>query len=243
MKIYLINYADRCYYTGQKLNSSSGLRFYNFDKVIEYGYKDLDDEYKLKNQHILSQTRGAGYWVWKPYIVKKTLEMLQDGDIVFYCDSGTEFLASPKPLIDICINETKGLYITHLEPYPTNIEALQTKKDTFVLMGLNTREYIESWPPISTTYHIWRKNEFTLNIVNEWLHYIQDERIVTDLPNTCGVEEDPRHVTHRHDQSILSLICKKYKVTPYPDPSQWGNGHRGQPPKYDQIFNHHRFRG
>ena len=31
--------------------------------------------------------RGAGYWIWKPYIIWKTLQDVEDGDIVCYIDS------------------------------------------------------------------------------------------------------------------------------------------------------------
>lgn len=32
--------------------------------------------------------QGAGYWVWKPFIILKELEHLQDGDYLLYTDAG-----------------------------------------------------------------------------------------------------------------------------------------------------------
>src|SRR4051812_1473611 len=53
------------------------------------------------------------------------------------------------------------------------------------------------------------KNSWNAKVfVSQWLTYVQDERAVTDMPNTLG---QPNHNTwrdHRHDQSILSLLAK-----------------------------------
>lgn len=241
MKTYLINYSHKNFIQSQKKNSETAIRIGGVNQVIEYGYQDLSSEFIKKNSHILSQNRGAGYWIWKPYIILKTLEEVNDGDIVFYSDSGAEFISSVKPLIDICKSQTDGILVFNMEPTPENKEVLQTKKDAFVIMGCNSEEYIESWARLAS-FSVWCKNEFSLRVVKDWLSYVEDERVSTDIPNQCGIEEDRRHIAHRHDQSAFSLITKKYKIKSYPDPSQWGNGYRGDPPIYSQIINHTRNR-
>ena len=47
---------------------------------------------------------------------------------------------------------------------------------------------------------------------------------------------------HRHDQSIWSLLCKKYNIEPHKLISQWGEGMKNDFPNdtYDQITLHHR---
>lgn len=239
METILINYAHNGFVKSQKANAESGL-LNGADRVISYGVGDLDPEFIEKNQEILNQPRGAGYWLWKPYIILKTLNQVQEGDIVIYCDSGVLFISSIKPLIDLCVNKTKGVLAFHMEPLPENKEVLQTKKDTFVLMDCDTPHYQNSWPRLAS-YSIWQKNPFSLQLASEWLEYAQNPQIITDMPNQCGVDEDERYVAHRHDQSIFSLLTKKYNVDSYPDISQWGNGFRKNVP-YDQIVNHHRSR-
>ena len=44
---------------------------------------------------------------------------------------------------------------------------------------------------------------------------------------------------HRHDQSILSLLGRKYNIKNIPDISQYGNDRRD----IKQIIEHHRDRG
>lgn len=236
---YLINYAHNYYKQSQRLNSSTGLTHGRLDSVIECAYSDLSQEFIAKNNHILSQRKGAGYWLWKPYIIVKALENIIDGDVLFYSDSGAYFIKTVKPLIDICKHETDGVMVFHMEPVDDNKEVLQTKKDAFVLMNCDTDEYRDSWARLAS-FSIWVKNDFSINIAREWLRYCEDERILTDIPNSCGIKEDSRFISHRHDQSVFSLLTKKYKIKSYPDPSQWGNGYRGNPPIYEQMINHTR---
>jgi hypothetical protein len=76
--------------------------------------------------------------------------------------------------------------------------------------------------------------------VTEWLTYAQDSRAITDDANVLGLPNYPEFHDHRHDQSILSLLAKKWNLTLYPDPSQWGAG--AQRP-YPTVFEHHRSKG
>jgi hypothetical protein len=90
MKKVLINYADKKFYDAQKACSDSGLKF-GFDKVISYSVDDIDEDFFNKNRKILENWRGAGYWLWKSYFLLKTMEKLDDGDYVWYNDSGVRF--------------------------------------------------------------------------------------------------------------------------------------------------------
>jgi len=235
MKTYLINYAHKAFFESRKKNSQSAKEIGEFDEVIEYTFDDIDDNFRTHNAQILSHPRGAGYWIWKPYIVNKTLARVNDGDIVFYCDSGSVFIKSAKPLIDLCINKSNGVVCFHMEPVARNKEVLQTKKDTFVLMGCDYPMFTESWARLGG-FSVWQKNAFSLEVAAKWLQHVQDPRVVTDMPNQCGVPEDPRFIDHRHDQSVFSLITKKYNIRSYTDPSQFGNDYRLPTDGYDQII-------
>jgi hypothetical protein len=49
--------------------------------------------------------------------------------------------------------------------------------------------------------------------------YAQDGRVLADSPSFIGsTEEDAAFVEHRHDQSILSLLARKWGVQPFAVP-------------------------
>ena len=52
-------------------------------------YLKKDSEFWVKHGNFIENNkRGYGYWLWKSYIVKKQLELMKEGDILLYADSG-----------------------------------------------------------------------------------------------------------------------------------------------------------
>lgn len=232
----LINYAHGQYVKSQKACSKSALDIGGFDKVIEYGYDDIDENFRKENAHILDQPRGVGYWVWKPYFILKTLHQINNDDILMYIDSGTLFIDSFNKFIDICKNDEKGVVLFQLVGH---INQTWTKRDCFHYMNCENLKSVKAFQ-MAGTFLLFRKNDFVINFVSEWLEYCKDERIITDKENTCGKPNFPNFRDHRHDQSILSLLQVKYDIKTFIDPSQWGESEREN--GFKQLIDHHRKR-
>lgn len=110
MKNVLINFAQNIWYNAQKLNSSTGIKYGGFSHVYQHSLDDIDPGYVEEHQHILSQQRGAGYWLWKPYIIYKNLIELRDDDVLLYCDSGARFEKSfDNYMFDLCRDDEKDI--------------------------------------------------------------------------------------------------------------------------------------
>ena len=45
------------------------------------------------------------------------------------------------------------------------------------------------------------------------IKYSTDKRIITDDPNTLGLPNYPGFRDNRHDQTVLSILFKKYKFS------------------------------
>lgn len=91
------------------------------------------------------------------------------------------------------------------------LEKHWTKRDAFVYMGCDESQYWnqrQCW----AGWFVLKKCSKTVQLVNEWLSFAQDERIITDNANTCGMNNFEGFVENRHDQSILSLLMKKYNI-------------------------------
>ena len=108
MKV-LINYADDLFLSSQKLNSQTGLEVGGFDQVVSFSPSDIDPSFYSANRKILGQKRGNGYWLWKPYFIKRMLDNVKMGDYIFYSDSGAYFLQSIDPLIEISAGSRQDL--------------------------------------------------------------------------------------------------------------------------------------
>lgn len=233
----LINYADKAYYKAQKDCLESGLKF-GFTKVIPYSFKDLDDEFITKNRLILSQSRGAGYWIWKPYIILKTLKEMNEGDILFYADSGSTFIRDITPLLKL--TDSQDIICFELTGH---LEKTWTKKDLFLAMNMDKKDYSHTSQRLAS-FQIVKKSDFSVRFYEEYLALCENPQLVTDLPNIMGKDNYDTFREARHDQSIFSLLTKKYLLKCFRDPSQFGNevkDHFINSP-YEQIIFHHRNR-
>lgn len=235
MKKYLVNYSNNSHHNSQIQNTNSALNNGGFDSVFSFKYSDLGEDFINENIKILSQQRGAGYWMWKPFVIKKALESINENEILMYSDSGITFIKNINEIVDIMDSTNEKLLLFELEDIHPNKR--WTKRDCFVLMGLDKEPYL-SKNQLLASYILMRKNDFVINFINEWLTYAKDYRIITDTPNECGLPNYQEFVDHRHDQSILSLLGRKYDIKNIPDISQFGNGRQVT----SQILNHHRNR-
>jgi len=232
-QIVLINYANDLFRSSQKVNSKSGEKIGLFSKVISYNPTDIDANFKNKNKKILEQKRGNGYWLWKPYFIKKTLEDLDWGDYLFYCDSGSYFIDSVHKIISLSQKSEQDIIPFEL----THLESEWTKRDAFVFMECDSADYYNTKQRLASFILI-KKTELSIQFIEEWMNFALDERILTDIDNVSGFENYPNFKDHRHDQSIFSLLSKKYGFKAYRDPSQFGNAVKElySDSNYEQIF-------
>ena len=234
MKI-LVNYAHGSHYAAQAFNTKSGY-MHGFDVVNQCGVDSLDPGFRKQYAHILENEKGAGYWLWKPHIILNAFKDAEKGDFIFYCDSGSEFISSIDPLIDLCEQYSRVLF--HIDPVPGNIEAQQTKRDAFILMGCDEPDYVNAIP-VHAGFQIYKKSDENLNFLKEYLFYCQNQHIITDKENIMGEPNYPEFIAHRHDQSVLSLLRSQWRFKTFRDPTQYGNPYIAIG-EYGQIINHTR---
>ena len=239
--IIAVNYADKKFQRAQKLNSKTAKQW-GADKVIEYGPGDIDETFRRQNQEILDAPRGGGYYLWKPYFYRKAYDELGEDDYLVYIDSGAVYVNKIQYLIDCMEHEKVPLMIFSLEQ--ERIEKGNTKRDAFVLTGCDEAKYTDT-PQSIGGYFVCKKAPEVQAYLDEVLQYAQDMRIISDKPNVMGLPNYEEFTDHRHDQSVISLISKKYGFKRFRDPSQFGLTNHyetevEQRSTYPQIVDSHR---
>jgi hypothetical protein len=229
----LVNYANHSFHAAQRLNSQTGRNVAGFDRVVSYTPRDIDGEFFARNRDVLVQARGNGYWLWKPYFIRRSLDLLRDGDALFYCDAGAYFVAPIAPFIECCFRAEQDVFPTEMQLF----EKDWTKRDAFLLLGCDAADFAQSLQR-QASYILLRKSASAVAFADEFLRYAQDVRVLTDRANEMGEPDYPGFREHRHDQSIFSLLTKKHGFAAYADPSQYGNPYRMRYPDstYGQVI-------
>ncbi len=147
------------------------------------------------------------------YNKKILVEKVKYGDYLIYADSGSYYLGDTKIFVDLMKK-----YNLDILPFALHFQEKKwTKRDAFILMECDSPEYTNT-PQIHATFAVFKKTNFTLAFLNEWLKYAQDRRIITNDPNKMGKNNYKGFRENRHDQTIFSLLVKKHKLKYFRDP-------------------------
>ncbi len=211
MKSYFLTYASSEFERNARLLAASASRC-GFSGVYCLGPEILaGTDFAERNKGILCEGRGGGYWLWKPYIIKKYVMKLKQDEVLFYSDAGRssyyKFSRLPSKLLEQAIHNDKGFIpgvaIPHLGPI-----AKWTKRDCLQIMDADTPE-IYNRTVVQATWSVWTKTEHAIEFLSKWLGYCEDPRCLTDTPNLLGKSNFQSFVDHRHDQSISSILVHK----------------------------------
>lgn len=182
-----------------------------FDEILGFTEKDLmsDESYWKKQGAFLEQNkRGYGFWSWKPHIIKRVMDALEEGDFLFYCDSGCKLNKRGLPRLyeymDLLSNNKDGYGILSFQL--NHPEIWFTKRRTLEYFQVSEQEAND--PQCMATVVIIRKNQHSVRIINEWSIICINERWLID--DELSNQEYPAFREHRHDQSVFSLLVKKY---------------------------------
>lgn len=210
-KIFLTFGNDRYYNSLNRIKDQS-LSFNIFDEIFIFNDIKLKDEYpefweKHKN-FIINNQRGYGYWIWKSYLTLKILEKMNENDILVYADAGCFLNNNGIDRLNEYFEIVKNSNYSILSFELPFIEKNYTKMDLFEYLGLNNNEMLNSNQLVGGIY-ILKKCDKTIFLFNELYNIISNNYNLIDDSNSI-LNNDISFVEHRHDQSVFSLLRKKY---------------------------------
>ena len=196
--------------------------FNTFSTIDVYYNNDVyDDDFKKKYSYVLNQRRGGGYWLWKYYLINKKMKEIEDGEYIIYCDAGCELnnkaMKRYYEYLDMLDNSEFGMISFPLgwnkkkEPPPNHgcTNKVWTVKELFNYFDIDINSDIANSPQLVGGILILKKCENSLKILDEYGKVLDyDQKLITDFYN--NKEQYSFFRENRHDQSIWSLLRKKY---------------------------------
>lgn len=204
------NYVIRVHQLCEKIKKTSGGFF---DEIIPYTHQDLltDQEFWKKHGDFCMKPinrRGFGYWLWKSYLIKKTLNGLNMGDFLVYTDAGCDF--NPRGInrlkeYDSMLTENDfGLIAFQLQA--GNEQIKYTKR--ILLDDFELTDQEKQTPLFMATVLVMKKTPVLEEYIDTWYDTACSNNYIylTDSPRTNEYRE---FIDHRHDQSIHSILVKR----------------------------------
>jgi hypothetical protein len=174
-----------------------------FDEVRGYTEADLSEEDRAYGA---ANPRGYGFWRWKPAVCVRHLETIEPGDVVLYADAGCVFNPPMKARLLEYADMARESGIVGFQM--THIERQWTKRELLQVFKCEHRPEIVNTGQIEATAFVFAKTEHTERILRSWNAIPRWSPIAIDDTLTIPQSSDFR--THRHDQSIFSLLLKLY---------------------------------
>ncbi|MBD1173957.1 hypothetical protein IDH32_01040 [Pelagibacterales bacterium SAG-MED01] len=225
-KITLFAFASQdLYRSANRLKEQAQSSNY-YDEIKVLSPKNFDDEMVKKFDLIkdVGKKRGYGYWFWKPIFLMKIMKEVNFGDIIHYIDVGCHIQNKNSKFyeyLDLLIKSENFIlpFQYHLDntEFPKDIlfskreEFKYTKADLLDNFEFLNNKNITHSPQFWAGSFFIKKQEETENFIREWIEVFDKKFNLIDdsdsvLSNLKGF------INNRHDQSVFSLLCKKYSI-------------------------------
>lgn len=215
--LHFCSFGDSRYKISRERLQEQAEDFDLFETIHLYNEYDLSESFRQDFlEQLRAEVRGFGYWVWKPRIILDTLDKIDNGDILLYLDMGCHLNSRGKEKLLAYCEEVKqnesGFLVSQLELIRK--ECFWTKGDLLDYFRMRGEKGIY-FPQYQAGILFIRKEPKTVSLIHSWLDvYYEDFHLADDTPSRSPNE--PGFVEHRHDQSILSLLLKRYGTSVIP---------------------------
>jgi hypothetical protein len=202
---------------------------------------------------LMAQPRGAGFWVWKPAIIRHDLQILRHGDVCIYSDAGIEFINNVNYIIDRMDQDIflfgnnwehahwcKRDVVEHVWPY---------RDDGWWGEWENEKAWSRFGKQCQASVIFFRVSDYSRKFVAEWLKWCLFEggRLIDD--SRSRAPNHPEFRENRHDQAILTTMAYRDGLSLHFWPATYNGGAFNYEKlecyasdDYPILFHHHRKR-
>jgi hypothetical protein len=216
-KIHFMTYGNDKFEKSKRRLLNEAAQFGEFASINGYGPNDLSDKFREKYKEILNQSRGGGYWIWRPVILHEALKFINENDILVYLDAGCKLNKEGKPRFHEYIrllNENENRYGVmsfqmsgNTGPGGLEIEKKWTIKEIFDNFNVDINSDIANSGQYLGGILVMKKNEHLKKYMNMYVSTVLTKPLLcTDVYNSQNQISEFRE--NRHEQSITSVLRK-----------------------------------
>jgi hypothetical protein len=204
---------------------NQGLESGFFNSICTYNAESLKTKFpgffRAHEVFIQSNLHGYGKWIWKPFLIWKNLLELEDGDFIIYLDAGCEInshsdfaqtkwkqyieRADKQEILAFQLNDFQ------FNEHPVLIEKAWSRIDLTHEISIGENEM--STNQIEANFLIIKNCARTRKTILEWYEFCFKNNYKYLLEPATD-QRFLEYKDYRYDQSILSLLLKKYSFKP-----------------------------
>lgn len=207
--VYLISYADgeEIHFRNQNALSLSALG-QGVDYILNYKRSLLAPSFLEENKLIMDTPHGRGLWLWKPYLILKTMKEAPDGAIIIYADTSFIFQKELSGLLKRLNDQDIMIVQSSSSADGTVQERIQRK--TLELMNVSSSSDLLDKNLMWAGFCIFRNSKISRDFIEKWFDHASDPQKLMNYSDPARPEH-PNFRGHHYDQSILTLLAYQEK--------------------------------
>lgn len=190
-----------------------------FSKVVLYTEKDMP--LYIQSSPLKAYPNGNGYYVWKPYIIWKTMQEYPNS-IVVYADCGCTLQSNMEEwnrwfkLLETYDTLAFRYRLDYVYPWQEEDKSVMTTDAQWTKMSLiryfdpmiGKRDWLHEGQVMSGVVLACRKSK----LIKMWMDItLLHPELIIDCYGNEIVEQFKEFKAHRHDQSVLSALCSYWR--------------------------------
>lgn len=205
VSIHLISYVDgaEIYRQNQNILAMSAINR-GVDFIHNYRRHHINPSF-IRANPIMNDATGAGYWLWKSYLILETLKKVPEGDIVIYGDSGWLMRQNIRDYFTKGLGN-KDVLLFAYNPKDYRLAGTIASGDTFDALNCRNEQCRYS-------HHVWagilvlRNSKQSRNFIHQWLTLCKNTDLLTGRKQYSLPFPEFSH--HQHDEGLLSVLAGK----------------------------------
>jgi len=225
----LVGFADSRLWSSARRLARQGATMDAYDRINILNEYDLDRTFRHRYRDRLRLgSRGFGYWVWKPEVLRQVMASCEEGDLIHYVDVGCHLNPGGRDRLES--------YFALVERAPSGVLAFElrlplghdasrwhgqlpedlcercwTKGDLLDHFGVRDRPDIVESPQVTATHVLLRCSAPARALLDAWAAvWATDFALADDSPSRSANLRG--FIDHRHDQSAFSIVAKLAQV-------------------------------
>lgn len=214
-KIHFISYSEDRMYSfkeSRERMKEEAVQFGEFDSITFYNESDLSDSLKETLKPALKYSRGAGCWIWKPFIIQKRLREIDEGDFLIYTDMGITINKHGKKNFQDLLEMVKGSDYGNICFQIGHKEKNWCTKEILDYFKCSNDEQIKNSDQYYAGVLLFYKNKKLIKLIDEWCDIAYNNPLL--FTDEHDDNQENGFIENRHDQAVFSILRKSKNIKP-----------------------------
>ena len=209
MKLHFLTYADIRFHKAKERLLNEARNFGEFDVITGLGPEDLSGKI-LELIEPIKNSRGGGYYLWKPYIILEYMkEKMDRGDVLVFLDAGCTLNPVAKDRFRWYIQSMMASGAESVVFQLKHMEYKYTVEELFQHLGVPPESDIRTSCQYISGIQIIKKGPISMKVFEKAVYDVafKNYKLYTDDYNQR--QKNSEFIENRHDQSVLSVLHKQ----------------------------------